>query len=373
MTENLADHTYNFRLPGLNADFMSYTALALAHNNVSALLDPNLLGNVSSAVFSLFFKNFAQDTPSPNRALYMNGTFALQPRGELIPHDLGATLTSPSILLQSKQQSPHLAPSVTATVSTLVEIIAFNKAPTILSLCILSILFTIATILLALHKQFFSTLPRDVNTLGSVLGFVYGSERLLQSTTNTIYKHKHKNSDEQIYTMRSEKAVTQSVDLAPKVKMGWFNSLGKRRWGIEIVDPRRTEHEIATTGGSHHESEASFDFQLPIHGERERGHSSGSMNESLRQRSFSTGVRDRSASIRRAASRASHMEEGLGRRDSTRRDDTVGKLDDSGKKRGLQREPSLALSFDTVAFREQELRKAPSPAPVGSTRWYDSL
>jgi len=349
---------------------MSYTSLALAHNNISALLDPNILGNVSSTVFSLFFKHFALAAPLPNRALYMNGTFGLQPRGEQIPHDLGATLSSPAVFLQSKPQPPRMTSIATATVSTLVELIIFNKVSVILSFCILGILFTITTVLLAVHKNLYSKLPRDVDTIGSILGFVYGSERLLSSTTETIYKHKHKNSDEQVYTASTEKASALSINSETKAKMGWFNSGGKRRWGIEIVDPRRTQDETIMSGGLHHGSDSSFDFQLPIHGERDSF--SVPMNESLRQRSYSTGVRDRSSSIRRAASRASNMEEGNGRIESMRGDDNVGRLYGAGREGGLQRGPSLAFSFDTLV-REPEPKKAPSPAPAGPSRWYDSL
>jgi len=350
---------------------MSYTSLALVHNNVSALLDPDILGSVSSTVFSLFFRHFAESAPSPNNALYMNGTFALQPRGEVVPHDLGATLSSPPILLQSKTQTPRINSIATTTVSTLVEIIAFNKVPTILSLCMLGILFAITTILLATHKRLFSDLPRDVHTLGSVLGFVYGSERLLRSTTDNVFKHRYKNSDDQVHGMHTEKVSAQSEDLETKVKMGWFNSAGKRRWGIEIVDPRQTHDAMVMAGGLRHESETSIDFQLPIHGERESF--SVPVNESLRQRSFSTGVRDRSASIRRAGTRSSNTEEGMKKMGSAKREDDIGRLHGVGMEGGLERKPSLAFSFDTVAVREQELKKAPSPAPAGDTRWYDSV
>lgn len=193
----------------------------------------------------------------------------------------------------------------------------------------------------------------------------------MRSTTDNVFKHRYKNSDDQVHGMHTEKVSAQSEDLETKVKMGWFNSAGKRRWGIEIVDPRQTHDAMVMAGGLRHESETSIDFQLPIHGERESF--SVPVNESLRQRSFSTGVRDRSASIRRAGTRSSNTEEGMKKMGSAKREDDIGRLHGVGMEGGLERKPSLAFSFDTVAVREQELKKAPSPAPAGDTRWYDSV
>src|ERR1700749_1208439 len=49
---------FSFQDPDLNADFYSYSAFALANNNRSAMLDADILTNVSQHVFTTFFQNF---------------------------------------------------------------------------------------------------------------------------------------------------------------------------------------------------------------------------------------------------------------------------------------------------------------------------
>lgn len=56
--EDLADRIFNFRYPGLNADFMSYCMLYLAGNDKYALLDPDTVSTLADRVFGVFFKHY---------------------------------------------------------------------------------------------------------------------------------------------------------------------------------------------------------------------------------------------------------------------------------------------------------------------------
>ncbi|KAH7399809.1 hypothetical protein BKA64DRAFT_722635 [Cadophora sp. MPI-SDFR-AT-0126] len=227
--ENLDDRTYNFRLPGLNVDFMSYVSLSLAQNNPSLLLDPMKLGNISSTVFSMFFKHFVHSDVRSNGGMYMNGTWVLQPRGAVPPSDLGPTRDSMSkVYLQDTLLPSGLEPITNAIVTTRIEQLDLSPAAVILCLSILCFLLLTTVVVLGWHRQYLRLLPRDVDTLGSVLGFVYASDRLLKSSGHSAKR-----------AQRGE-----------MVSMGWFESGGKRRWGVEIIDqtddPRSRDESSST-------------------------------------------------------------------------------------------------------------------------------
>lgn len=99
----------------------------------------------------------------------------------------------------------------------------FNRSAVILSLTSLAFLIATSLFIAAYNKHHTRPLPRNVDTLGSILGFIYSSDRLLHST--------------------SRKQIPSRDDQDRKVKMGWFNSNGRRRWGIEIVAER--EEQVA--------------------------------------------------------------------------------------------------------------------------------
>lgn len=95
-----------------------------------------------------------------------------------------------------------------------VEQLDLSPAAVILCLSILCFLMLTTVVLLGWHRRYLRLLPRDVDTLGSVLGFVYASEKLLD-----LSGHVRKGGKE-----------------GEVVSMGWFESGGKRRWGVEVVD-----------------------------------------------------------------------------------------------------------------------------------------
>ena len=198
---------------------MSYTSLALSGNNKSALLDPATLGNVSSSVFSLFFKNFAQAKVSANRALFMDGAWGLQPVGTTVPLDLGPVMDSnPTIMLQNSVPPSKTNTSTEGLLSIKVENLDMNHTVAIICLCILSIFIVTIVVIMAYRKQYLRDLPRDVDTVGSVLGLVYGSERFLKIADDSAGK--------------------AGQDAEKKLlKIGWFDVGQTRRWGIEVVLP----------------------------------------------------------------------------------------------------------------------------------------
>ncbi|KAF4631977.1 hypothetical protein G7Y89_g6157 [Cudoniella acicularis] len=142
--ENLDDCTFNFRLPGLNVDFMSYTSLNLVNQDKAFLLDPTTLGNASSEVFSLFFKHFVHGDVKGNNGLYINGIRGLQPRGAVIPSNLRPTMPQgykkTVTYLQDSFKISNTAPSATATITTRIEQFDLIPAAVILCLCILVLL-----------------------------------------------------------------------------------------------------------------------------------------------------------------------------------------------------------------------------------------
>lgn len=78
--EDLDDRTFNFRMKGLNVDFMSYAALSLTSHDVEALLDPKILQSLSNRVFSTFFQHFVAENVTKD-----SGSNGFQPLNATLP------------------------------------------------------------------------------------------------------------------------------------------------------------------------------------------------------------------------------------------------------------------------------------------------
>jgi len=205
---------------------MSYTALTLVNNDDDALHNSDTLANVSSTVFSMFFKHFVQAGSNDHReGMYMNGSWGLQPHGAVIPSDLGPILSS-STYLQNSSFPSNTSATVNGVITTQIEQLDLNPAAVILSLVILCFLLLTTIVVLGWHRQHLRLLPRDVGTIGSILGFVYASERLL-----ALVRHQ-------------DETEMKGKGSGEMVKMGWFESGGKRRWGVEIIDELRGDYDI---------------------------------------------------------------------------------------------------------------------------------
>lgn len=245
-TEDLSDNTYNLRTPGLNTDLPSLTTLSLVSPNLTALLSPSTLSTLSSASFSLFFQHFLSSPIPPAPTLYNTGTWGLQP------------LSTPLL--------------ISATLSTPTTQLTLNPAAVLTTLILLAILLSLLLLLTAFSPRALKLLPRDVDTLGSVLGFLYSSERLLHLAANRPANPSQ--NEEKIF------------DGEDTISMGWFNSNGKRRWGIEVVDRRETaevaplvqhvslEGEPRATSFDTYEAIAAMALSVPSRPSRPRSSSS---------------------------------------------------------------------------------------------------
>ncbi|KAL9115454.1 MAG: hypothetical protein Q9227_000775 [Pyrenula ochraceoflavens] len=249
-TEDLDDRTFNFRTKGRNMDFMSYSMLKLANDNVDTLSDPETLARLASNVFSVFFQHFVAYNISDA------GGWAYQTIGAKLPPDLGcpvANLYDPD----SCEKLPPLPQSTTNRTVTVhlhhrVQSIGFSEAAVWLCVSILAFLGVATILVFGLARNHFKALPRDVDTIASVLGFVYGSSHLLawvrqhvgqkdwgqKSASSPPSSRKHK------YVRPSE----QNASSEPLVQMGSFTGKdGKNHWGIEIVNTNAEEERVWRT------------------------------------------------------------------------------------------------------------------------------
>jgi len=223
--ENPLDKTFNIRQTGLNTDFMSYAALALQDNNIDALLDPETLFSTSNKVFATFFQHFAG-----NNISFEQGSYGFQPVGATLPWDLplilgGTPGPQPPPGYQDRNATHHLSTTVDALIQVEIQQLHMSPAAVYLCLAILSILLTITGWVYTRHRQYFKALPRDVDSLASILGFVHASPKLLK----WVEEHKYEKDWGLSKTKKGEADVMAS--------MGWFDG---DHWGIELLEERAT-------------------------------------------------------------------------------------------------------------------------------------
>jgi hypothetical protein len=219
--EQLNDRTFNFRMQGLNVDFMSYAALSLANSDVEALLDPSTLSTISARVFSTFFQHFVTNSITAE-----SGSFGFQPINASLPWDLGSILNTSTYYetgssYQDQNSSQITNRTVSVVLHTRIEQLDMSLTAVCLCLSILAFLVVTTIWVYARHRQYFKALPRDVDSLASVLGFVYGSPKLLQWVAE--------NKDDPNWGERRRTAGQGEV----MARMGSFDG---SRWGIELVD-----------------------------------------------------------------------------------------------------------------------------------------
>ena len=226
--ENLDDRTFNFRMKGLNVDFMSFAALSLASHDVEVLLDPNVLQSLSNRVFSTFFQHFVAENVTKD-----NGSNGFQPLNATLPWDLGPILPPGSgeypregTAWSYQDKNTSMMTNKTAPAILHTKIVRLNMAPTAFVLCVVMLCFLVGTtvVLHSSHRHYFKALPRDVDNLASVLGFVYGSPALLKWAEENRGKSETQGGRQQDQDSNNE-LIT---------KLGWFDG---SRWGIEIVNP----------------------------------------------------------------------------------------------------------------------------------------
>lgn len=223
--EDTDDRLFNFRMTGLNVDFMSYAALSLASRDVEALLDPSTLESLSNRVFSTFFQHFVAENITLD-----SGSYGFQPLNATVPWDLTPILDpgNETKAWSYQDKNTSLVTNKTATAILHTEIEQLNMAPTAVILCIVMLsLLTATTVLLQTrYRDCFKALPRDVDTLASVLGFVYGSPKLLK----WVGENREKS---EAYGQAQENKDSKDSKDKTMTRMGWFDG---SRWGIEIID-----------------------------------------------------------------------------------------------------------------------------------------
>ena len=180
--EDLTDRTFNFRLKGLNVDFMSYAMFSLAQRDPAALLDPSILQNFSNIVFSTFFQNYASTNVTINE-----GGRVFQHIGATLPAGLPAIVNVSGGGLSSYQNTnvpSYINKTIEAVIHTKVEQLVMSPASVILCLTILVFLACTTVLVYFPYAAYFKALPRDVDTLASVIAFVYDSPRLREWIMN---------------------------------------------------------------------------------------------------------------------------------------------------------------------------------------------
>ena len=208
--------TFNFQTTGVNMDFMSYSAYALVEKDPLALLDPGRLHAVSNEVFSTFFQHFVADNVTVD-----DGSYGFQSINATLPFGLGPIANeydNGTAAYQDRNDAHHLSPTINAKMQIGIE--ELHMSPTAVYICLVILAFLAATTIwiYTRHQQYFEALPRDVDSLASVLGFVYGSPRLLE----WVEEHKHE----------KDWGVKEG-GREPVARMGWSES---SRWGIELLD-----------------------------------------------------------------------------------------------------------------------------------------
>ncbi|CAD0114041.1 unnamed protein product, partial [Aureobasidium uvarum] len=235
--ENLEDRAFNFRIRGLNADFMSYSMLQLANNSKEALLDTDTLISLANKTFGVFFKHFASENVTSSL-----GGNVYQPIGAKLPWSLGfvtnntmyATASDVPAAYQGAlgvENSTASTPrSTSAILHVPVEQLVMSPTAVILCLSLLAFLILAITVIFTANRNTIKKLPRDVDTLASTLAFVYGSEKLLDWVQTRSEKQKPWYKG---WTFRD----SQAGATKQRAMMGSFkNADGAQLWGIELCE-----------------------------------------------------------------------------------------------------------------------------------------
>ncbi|KAI4723658.1 hypothetical protein E4T48_00056 [Aureobasidium sp. EXF-10727] len=251
--ENLADRAFNFRIRGLNADFMSYSMLQLANNSKEVLLDTDTLISLANKTFGVFFKHFA----SENVTTSLGGN-VYQPIGAKLPWSLGFVTNNTMYATASDTPTAYqgalgientTAPTPRSTTAILhIPVEQLVMSPTAVTLCLSLLAFLIPAIavIFVANRDTVKKLPRDVDTLASTLAFVHGSEKLLTWVQTRSEKQKPWYTG---WISRGGRAGTT----AQKATMGSFQSAdGTQLWGVELCEGDDCIDEGA--GGSFGES-----------------------------------------------------------------------------------------------------------------------
>lgn len=239
--EPLADRMYTIKMTGLNADLMSYATWSTLKGNYSALLDPATLENSAKSVFTTFFQHFVStDSASGGGRAYQLLNYSL-------PADLGPIMNAAGNETSAYQDfngPTNISSVVQATFSKPAYRLDMSVAAVAICLGILVCLAFITVVIFLVDHNYFKTLPRDVDSLASVLALVYDSPKLRETVEqNQLLAENAKGS-----------GYTQPGGEDTKAVIGYFaGSHGDTRWGIELVDDGKRVSQGADSFSDGHE------------------------------------------------------------------------------------------------------------------------
>lgn len=217
--------------------------LAMANNSKEALLDPTTLMDFANKTFGVFFKHFVSEEVNSTA-----GGRAYQPIGERLPLDLGPVTYGSKIT--ANQGALALQDTITPTPKDTqasliipVEQLIMSPIAFFLSISLLSFLVLTTIIMYSVNRAQYKTLPRDVDTLASMIAFIYGSEKLLAWSRDSQQSAAWYRS----WTSKSQPPEHKEM----KAQMGSFYDMdGKERWGIELVGTMNPQPQQARNDSS---------------------------------------------------------------------------------------------------------------------------
>jgi hypothetical protein len=226
---------YNMRdnTTGLNMDFMSYAAYAQVKLDPTALLDADVLLETSRKVFSTFFQHFVN-----NNVTRQDGGYVYQPAG--LHSDITARVGNDTLYTPKGDIAPRFedvqrntSKTITAMLSTRVEILRINPVAFWLATGILIWLIIVIIVFASVQRKYYGGMMRNVECIADILVLIAGSERLL-----AVIKDKGIDT-----ILRENKILT---------RLGWFRDPdGTLRWRIDLVENERVQMRLISLGSSY--------------------------------------------------------------------------------------------------------------------------
>ncbi|KAF3931812.1 hypothetical protein ABW19_dt0200545 [Dactylella cylindrospora] len=170
--ESLADRVYNIRVreDRLNFDFMSYAIYRLRDSDTQTPLNPSVLAQNASSIFNSAFKAFMRAGSED----CLGAGYGFAPNGSA-PSTYGCAFSGSNLATGPDGISYYS-----------VDILVVSKTAAIFCWIILGYLGVAAVGVFLYHKVFL-LIPRDVDTLASIIGFVYDSRGLRESCRRLDY------------------------------------------------------------------------------------------------------------------------------------------------------------------------------------------
>jgi hypothetical protein len=227
--EVLNERLFVFRQPGLNVDLMSFAIWSLLGGDISKLLDPEILSETANKVFATFFQHFVSDTSGGGGRAFQTLDYSLPTDLQPAINQTGSTLTA----YQDHNSSTPVSPTLSAVISRPIYKLDMSLVAVAICLGVLVFVTMISLFITVVYRHYFKALPRDVDTLASILAMVYDSPKM---------QHWIAERDRaEVLGLRSKKK-KKNRDFELRAMIGYFEGIeSTTRWGIELVD---AEHDL---------------------------------------------------------------------------------------------------------------------------------